>query len=203
MDTVISILTAWKDLIISVFSSQPLAGATVSIVAAAIYFLLHTQYRKGRVASNAFWVLFGWAIAVPIVGLVFDIGGEIYAAVKHVLGFVWAAAASFYGIYARHPILVLVVVAAALGAYVVWGLLRPQSGPSRPLRVVILIVVVTAVVHLLSPIVDLFGVAASPPSGQAPASAVAPPFPAAASTTAPPPAASESASAASSGALRP
>lgn len=156
MDTVISLITGWKDLITDVFGSYPLAGAIVTLVAAGIFYLLHTEYRKGKTASNAFWVFFGWAITVPIVGFLLDIASEIYGAIKKVLGFLWSALSSLYGIYVKHPLFVLFLLVVAVAAYVVWAWFRPKLIPGKPLRVIILCVVIIVLAHIVSPLLDLF-----------------------------------------------
>jgi len=175
MDTVVSIITAWKDLITKVFGSYPLAGAVVTLIAAGVFYLLHTHYRKGSTASNAFWVLFGWAIAVPLVGLLLNVGGEIYGAAKTALSFLWSALSGLYTIYTKHPISVLVLLALAVVAYFGWAWLRPTVIPSKSLRAVLLTLAAVAIAHLLSPLLDLFGGQGQAPKPQIPSSPASPP----------------------------
>lgn len=156
MEKVISVITGWKDLITEVFGTYPLAGALVTLLAVGVFWLLHRQYRKGKVATNIFLVLLGWAIAVPIVGFILDIAAEIYGAIKKVLGFLWSVLASLYEIYLKHPLFVIFLMVVSVAVYFLWAWLRPKLIPGKPLRVILLFMAAVAIAHLASPLLDLF-----------------------------------------------
>lgn len=157
MTTILKILSEWKDLIVKVFGSYPLAGALVTIVAVCAFIVLQTQYRKGKTASNTLCVLLAWSLAVPLLGSLLEVGGEAYETTKSVLSFLWSALSSFYRVYEKHPIAVLVLLGAATSVYFLWGWRRPYFIRSKPLRILSLWLATVAAALIVSPLLDLLG----------------------------------------------
>lgn len=155
MDSVMSVINTWKDLIIDVFGKYPLAGALVTLVAVGAWVYLEKIRPRKRV-SNTLLILLGWAIAVPILGAALWLLGEIWSFIKAVIGPAADVLASLFSIYDKHPFLVLILVIIAIGVYFGWKRWKPNLLPSRLLRVVILTVAVTVFAHIMSPIVGIF-----------------------------------------------
>lgn len=112
-----------------------LAAAILTAVAVGTFVLLETQRNKSRDTGmsvvNAFLVLVGWLIGVPLLGFVIEMLGEALDFVGHVLGFMGAGVAFFYRRYDEQPIVVLVLFALALIGYAVWEWRNP---PRRVVR---------------------------------------------------------------------
>ena len=162
MNSVIDFIVSWKDLITKVFGEHTLAAAIVTIVAVAAFYVLDHQIRKGRRPTNLMIVFVGWAILVPIVGLVMTILAKIWAILEVVFPRIADALASFYKIYDQHPLLVLFIVVVGIASYFLWRKFRPNLLPSRPLRIVALTVAVVLAAHIVSPIANWVSQAPGP-----------------------------------------
>ena len=154
MDAVLSVVNAWKDLIIKVFGQYPLAAALITLVAVGAFFLLEKTIRPKQAPTNILLVLLGWAVAVPVLGGLLWLLGEVWDLVKAIAPPVASALSSLFSIYQKHPFLVLSLVGIAILAYFAWKRWRPNVLPSRSLRFLSLAIAVTLVAHVLSPIVE-------------------------------------------------
>jgi hypothetical protein len=154
MDAVLSVVNAWKDLIIKVFGQYPLAAALITLVAVAAFFYIEKTLRPRQAPTNILIVLLGWAVAVPILGGLLWLLGELWDLVKAVAPAVASALSSLFLIYQKHPFLVLSLVGIAILAYVAWKRWQPNILPSRSLRVLSLGIAVTLLAHVVSPIVE-------------------------------------------------
>ena len=151
MTFVIDFLSGWKDLITKVFSQEPLAGAIITLLAIGAFFLLEREVRPNKRATNIAIVLAGWAILTPLIGFVFKVVGGIGQAVT-------AAVGAFYGVYAKHPLVVLAIIAICLGAFFlprIW----PQRIRHRWLRGPMLLVGGLVAVLIVGPIADVVSLA--------------------------------------------
>ena len=156
MDTVVSAITGWKDLITKVFGAYPLAAALMTLAAVGAFYALEKNFRPKQAATNILIVLLGWAVAVPILGGVLWILGQAWDVVTAVTPALAKALASLFGIYERHPLLVLVLIAVAIALYFIWMRFRPNILPSRLLRMLVLAALVLVASHVASPIADMF-----------------------------------------------
>ena len=167
MDTVISAIVAWKDLITKVFGQYPLAAALVTLAAIGLYFYLQEKERPGKGPTNILIVLFVWAIAVPILGFILTILGKVWDFVEAVAPAIAKALGSLYSIYDKHPILVLVLITIAILTYFAWKQWRPSLLPSRSLRIIALIVAVVVAAHITNPVANILTPSQSPAAGNA------------------------------------
>lgn len=171
METIVSVITAWKDLLVKVFGEYPLAGSLVTLLAIGVFIVLERQLRPGRTATNVFLVILGWAVAVPIAGLLLTIAGKVWSVVETTIPFLGRVIGSLYDIYARHPLLVLCILLLAVIAYFAWKRWWPAVWPNRAARVLALFAVTVVLAHIASPIADLLGpseAAAKPASSPTP-----------------------------------
>jgi hypothetical protein len=162
MNSIIDFIVFWKDLITKVFGEYPLAAALVSIVAVAAFYVLDQQARKGKRPTNLIIVFFGWAILVPIVGLVMTILGKLWAILEAAVPRIVVALASFYRIYDQHPLLVLFLIGVGVVSYFLWRRFRPDILPNQLLRVAFIAAVVILVAHILSPLANWLLPASAP-----------------------------------------
>jgi hypothetical protein len=154
MEVVLSTINMWKDLIVKVFSEYPLAAAFVTAIGVAAYFWLEKKARPGKVLQNILMVLLGWAVAVPIVGLLLTIVGKIWGGIEATMPFLAKVLGSVYEIYSHHPYLVLVIIAIALIGYIAWSRWAPRRIPHRPVRAALVAVLAIVVIHIAGPIAD-------------------------------------------------
>ena len=154
----INFLVKWVDLITEMFKKYPLPAALMTAAAVGAYFWLET-YRgdKKQPVVDAFAVLVGWAIAVPVLGLALD------ALIK-----TWNIAAFIYKLYDQHPLFVGVCFLLAVLGYFVWG--RFQRAPSGLVRGLILTLAFCILVALGVPLVNAFSPAPHPPPSEKPTS---------------------------------
>jgi hypothetical protein len=153
MDAVLLAINTWKDLIVKVFGQYPLAGALITLVAVGVFFYLEKTLRPKQAPTNILLVLLGWAVAVPILGAILWFLGELWDLVKAIAPPIASVLSSLFSIYQKHPFLVLSLIVIAIPAYFAWKRWRPDVLPSRFLRFLVLAIGVTAVAHLLSPII--------------------------------------------------
>src|SRR5262245_24187964 len=135
MSTIIELVEKWKDLIVKVFTDSPLAAAIVTLVAAGAFYWLSRKTRPGKTVTNAFLVLVGWAIAVPVVGFIFTVLGKIWEAIEFLASGAIRLTGSLYTIYARHPLLIIAIVVVGVVAYAAWTWWWPQRRPKGLLRI--------------------------------------------------------------------
>src|SRR5215470_11369286 len=110
MNSTVKFVSAWPDLIARAFTDHTLAFAIVTIAAIGIFVVLQRELRPYHAATNLAYVATGWLVLVSV--LVFIMQGlrAGWAAVEGATPFIGRFSAYMYGIYERHPILVLVIV---------------------------------------------------------------------------------------------
>jgi hypothetical protein len=159
------LFSAWYNVVIRAFTEHTLGTAVISIAAIGILVVLQKEYRPYSLLTNAGYVLLGWIVAITI--LPFAMVGAARGFAMLQVAAPWAARVSSYlfGIYERHPILVLVIVGIGSTAYFL-----KQSWPMRiswgPVRAVCTVLLIVFLVHVSGPIADL--VAAEPAAPAAP-----------------------------------
>jgi len=159
------LFSAWLDLVTKAFTEHTLGTAVISIAAIGILVVLQKEYRPYSLLTNAGFVLLGWIVAITALPFAMVGGAKGFAMLETALP--WAARISTYlfGIYERHPILVLVIVGIGSTAYFL-----KQSWPMRiswgPVRAVCTVFGIALLVHISAPIADL--VAAEPAAPAAP-----------------------------------
>lgn len=166
MDSIISAISTWKDLIIKVFGQYPLPGALVTLLAIGAFFHLEQKERPGKAPTNILIVLLGWSILVPLVGLALTMLGKIWDFIEAVVPIITKVLGSFYAIYDKHPYLVLSLCGVAIIAYFVWLRWWPKVLPSTPLRVLTLAATTVITAHIASPIANALSPESSPPAAK-------------------------------------
>jgi hypothetical protein len=167
VDSVISAVSTWKDLISKIFGEYPLAGALVTLLAVGAFLHLEQKERPGKAPTNILIVLLGWSILVPLTGLVLIVLGKFWDFIEIVAPIVTKVLGSFYAIYAKHPYLVLSLCALAIAAYFVWMKWWPKVLPSTPLRVLTLVAATVVVAHIASPIANALNPESFSPAAKA------------------------------------
>jgi hypothetical protein len=153
MGAILHMINSWRELIIAVFTNYPLAGALVTLAGVGAFFWLEELRPKHRPVNFAL-VLFGWAIAVPILGWILSAIGEIYSGTKTVLSILGQMTSSLYGIYSRHPILSIVVLFIGIASYFVWAWRWPYIVNNRLLRLTGVAVGTVLTLYIVSPLPD-------------------------------------------------
>jgi MFS superfamily sulfate permease-like transporter len=148
---VIEFLKDWVHLIGDVFGKYPLAAALVTILGVGVFVLLERQRNTSHDTTisviHAFITLIGWLISVPLLGVIFNTGSK--AATLFISGVQF-----FYSRYEQQPIVVLVLLALSLLAYVIW---EWRSRPRQPMfRGLIAMVAFFIAVALTVPIFNIF-----------------------------------------------
>ena len=156
MDSAVSIVNGWKDLITNAFGDHPLASAILTLFAVGVWLYLERNLRPGRSPTNTLLVLFGWAVGVPIFGAIFWLLGELWSLLKAVAPPITHVLGSLFEIYRDQPILVLSLVAVAGVGYLAWRRYRPGLLPHTGLRFLVLAAGVTFLAHLVGPILKQF-----------------------------------------------
>jgi hypothetical protein len=166
LNAILSVIGEWKDLFVKVFTVYPLAAALLTIVAVGVFFWLEETQAKNGTAINATVVLLCWAVAVPVFGFLLIMLEKIWDFLEAVLPWLARTSGSFYSIYARHPILVSVLVLLGILSYLAWSVWWARLWPNRYVRAVVVISAVVLVAHIASPIADLFAPTPSPEADQ-------------------------------------
>jgi len=126
--------------------------------------VLIKEYRPFGVLLNAGIVLLAWLVAITFLSLAMASGAAAVATLDTTLPIAYRTAGYFYGIYERHPLVVLVIVGVGTTVF----FLR-QSWPFRlawwPVRAVCTLLAVGFAVHVAAPIADLIE---PPPAAAAP-----------------------------------
>ncbi len=158
------LFSAWYNLVIKAFTEHTIGTAVISIAAIGIFVVLQKEYRPYRLLTNAGFVLLGWAIAITALPFAMIGAGKGLTALETALP--WAAQISAYlfGIYERHPILVLVIVGLGSTAFFL-----ERSWPTpiawAPVRAICTVLGIVLLVHVSGPIADLvMGVPAAAPA---------------------------------------
>jgi len=158
----------WISQFTKAFTEHTLGAAVITIAAIGIFIVLIKEYRTFGVLKNAGIILVGWVLAITLLPLGMSRGADAVATLDTTLPIAYRFAGYLYGIYERHPLMVLVIVGVGTTAF----FLR-QSWPFRlawwPVRMVCTLLAVAVLVHVSAPIADLI----EPPVAAAPAAATA------------------------------
>jgi hypothetical protein len=154
MEPVLRVASWWVSQVTKAFTEHTLGAAVITIAAMGIFIVLHKEYRPFGLLTNAGVVLLGWLIAITALPFAMSSGAAGVATLDTTLPVASRIAGYFYGIYERHPIMVLVITGIGSTFY----FLR-QSWPFRlswwPVRAACTILGVVALVHVSAPIADL------------------------------------------------
>jgi hypothetical protein len=164
----------WVSQVTRAFTEHTLGAAVLTIAAIGIFIVLIKEYRPFGLLTNAGVVLLVWVIAVTLLPLGMSHGAAAVATLDTTLPVAYRFASYLYGIYERHPIMVLVIVGVGTTVF----FLR-QSWPFRlawwPVRALCTVLGVAVLVHVSAPIADLIEPAAA--IAAVPAKPVAPVVP--------------------------
>jgi hypothetical protein len=174
MQTVLWLMTSWQNLVTKAFTEHTLAAAVITIAAVGILILLQHEYRRGQLLTNAGLVLLGWIVTITVIPLAMIAAAKGWATLGAAAPVVSTISEYLYGIYERHPLLVLVIVGIATTSYFL-----KQSWPYRiswgPVRAVCTVLGIVLLVHIAGPIADLVD---ADPAAAAPKKLAAPKMPA-------------------------
>jgi hypothetical protein len=148
------LVNAWYNLVTKAFTEHTLATAVISIAALGILIVLQKEYRPYRLLTNAGFVFVAWVIAIT--ALPFAMVGIAKGWATLGAAAPWASriAAYLYGIYERHPLLVLVIAGLGATFYFLKGS-WPQPISWGPVRLVCTVLGIVLMVHISGPIADL------------------------------------------------
>ena len=157
----LKLVNAWYDLVTKAFIEHTLGTAVISIAAIGILVVLQKEYRPYRLWTNAAFVFLGWIVSITALPAVMVGFAQGMKAVKEAAPWASRIAAYLYGIYERHPLLVLVIV--GLGATFFF---LKQSWPLQlswgPIRTVCTVFGIVLMVHITGPIADLIAAEPAP-----------------------------------------
>jgi hypothetical protein len=175
MDFILRAAGWWVTQVTTAFTVHTLGAAVLTIAAIGVLIVLIKEYRPFGVLINAGIVLLAWLVAITLLPLAMTRGASAVATLDTTLPIAYRFAGYLYGIYERHPLMVLVIVGVGTTAF----FLR-QSWPFRlswwPVRAVCTLLGVAFLVHIAAPIADLIE---PPPAVAAPVAApVVPKIPA-------------------------
>ncbi|WP_147293380.1 hypothetical protein [Dyella monticola] len=153
MSGILDVLDGWKDLIVKVFGEYPLAASLVTLAAVPVWLQFQNKVYRGKTVANTLLVLLGWAIVVPILGVLLWLLGELWDIVKAVVPTAASFVGSIFSIYQHHPYVVIALVCMAIPAYFAWKRWRPRFLPNRTVRVLCLAAAVIVVANIVSPII--------------------------------------------------
>jgi hypothetical protein len=154
MEPVLRLATWWVDIVTKAFGEHTLGAAVISIAAIGIFVVVQKEYRPFGVLTNAGIVLLGWLVAITALPFAMSGAANAVATLETTLPVASRIAGYFYGIYERHPILVLAI--AGIGSTVFF---LKQSWPYRlswaPVRAACTVFAIVFLVHVSAPIADL------------------------------------------------
>ena len=174
MDLIFRAAGWWVGQFTKAFTEHTLGAAVITIAAIGICIVLVKEYRPFGLLMNAGIMLLVWVLAITLLPLGMTSGAAAVATLDTSLPVAFRFANYLYGIYERHPLMVLVIVGVGTTIF----FLR-QSWPFRlawwPVRALCTLLGVAVLVHVSAPIADLI----EPPVAAAPAAptAVAPAVP--------------------------
>jgi MFS family permease len=156
---------AWAKLISELFAKYPIAGALITLLVVVLFYIYEEENGPtdwSKRSAHFLVALLGWAIAVPIIGWIFNRIEEIWNAIRIVVSALVKFALFVYQRYEHHPILVLALAAASAVIFLVWGFLkRDRRHPA--VKAIACLALFCVGVIVASPIADLF----TPPNGNA------------------------------------
>ena len=164
----------WVSQFTKAFTEHTLGAAVITIAAIGIFIVLVKEYRPFGVLKNAGIVVVAWLLAITLLPLGMSRGADAVATLDTTLPIAYRFASYLYGIYERHPLMVLVIVGVGTTVF----FLR-QSWPFRlawwPVRAVCTLLGVAVLVHVSAPIADL--IEPAPAAAAAPVATAAPVVP--------------------------
>jgi hypothetical protein len=154
MDLILRAAHWWVTQVTKAFTEHTLGAAVITIAAIGIFIVLQKEYRPFGVLTNAGIVFVAWLLAITVLPLGMSSGATAIATLDTTLPIASRFAGYLYGIYERHPIMVLVIVGVGTTVF----FLR-RSWPFRlawwPVRAVCTVLAVAVLVHVSAPIADL------------------------------------------------
>lgn len=152
MEAVINFFLKWIDLISGVFVEHTLAAALMTLVGVGVFIHLEkgNRFRDTiQAVKNAFLVLIGWAITVPILGWLLDIIGGVLGVILNLILFLYAK-------FDKQPILVICLAIICAVAPIAWAKIKRIRTPSLPVRITASVILFLVLTALLVPIFNLF-----------------------------------------------
>lgn len=150
----LKLVNTWYDLVTKAFTEHMLGTAVISIAAIGALVVLQKEYRPYKLLTNAGFVFLGWVVSITALPAMMVGFRDGLKALEPAAPWVHRIARYLYGIYERHPLLVLVV--AGLGATFYF---LKQSWPMQvswgPIRAVCTVFGIVLMVHIAGPIADL------------------------------------------------
>jgi hypothetical protein len=144
----------WVSQVTKAFTDHTLGAAVLTIAAIGIFIVLIKEYRPFGLLTNAGVVLVAWVLAITFLPFGMSSGAAAVATLDTTLPIAYRFAGYLYGIYERHPLMVLVIVGVGTTVF----FLR-QSWPFRlawwPVWAVCTVLGVAVLVHVSAPIADL------------------------------------------------
>src|SRR5258708_644290 len=148
------LFSAWYTLVIKAFTEHTIGTAVISIAAIGIFVVLQKEYRPNRVLTKAGFVRLAWAVAITALPFAMIGAGKGLTALETALPWAARIAAYIFGIYERHPILVLVIVGLGSTAFFL-----ERSWPTplawAPVRAICTVIGIELAVHVSGPMTDL------------------------------------------------
>ena len=155
MQTALWLLRSWQHLVIRSFTEHTLGAAIIGIAAIGILILLQQEYRRGKLLTNLVYVFLGWIVSITTLPLVMESFVKGLETLEATTPVVSRISRYLYGIYDRHPLLVLVIVGIGTTGYFL-----KQSWPYRiswgPVRALCTVLGVLLSIHVAGPMADLF-----------------------------------------------
>jgi hypothetical protein len=154
MQTALWLAQSWQQLVIRSFTEHTLGAAIIGIAAIGILVLLEQEYRRGKLLTNLAYVFLGAVVSITALPLVMAGFAKGLKALEATTPVVSKISGYLYGIYDRHPLLVLIIVGIGTTGYFL-----KQSWPFRvswgPVRAVCTALGVLLSIHVAGPIADL------------------------------------------------
>jgi hypothetical protein len=150
----LKLVNAWYNLVTKAFTEHTLGTAVISIAAIGILVVLQKEFRPYRLLTNAGFVFLGWVVSITALPAAMVGIRDGMKALEPAAPWVHRIARYLYGIYERHPLLVLVLVGLGATFYFL-----KQSWPMQvswgPIRAVCTVFGIVLMVHIAGPIADL------------------------------------------------
>jgi hypothetical protein len=157
MEHLINFLSGWVDLITVVFTEHTFTAAIMTIIGVGVFFKLDKPnifQDKVETGKNAFIVLLGWAIFVPILGWVAGLVGDLYDFIKFLVGLFLDLIKFIYAKFEQQPFVVIVIVVISAAIPAIWGKFMRFEPPALQTRVIASIAVFVILVALIVPVVN-------------------------------------------------
>ena len=158
MSDFLDFVKAWAKLISGVFADFTLAASIVTLIAAVLFFAYEHQKKTSDWTTRSlhfFIALVGWAVAVPILGMLFKVVASIWGIGEGMFSALKSLGSLVYSAYEKHPLVVLTLLLINLVVFLVWHLIRPRH-PSQALKGIACFSIFSLSVAIASPIANLF-----------------------------------------------